>query len=100
MSTNQADRVIGSREPFVPAAPYELVIGGEAVVAGGGFDAIDPSNGQAWATIPQAGEAEVNAAVAAARAAGKSWARTSAEVRQELLWRLADAVEAEPDRWA
>src|SRR4029079_8686204 len=55
---------------------------------------------QAWATIPQAGEAEVNAAVAAARAAGKSWARTSAEVRQELLWRLADALESEPERWA
>jgi acyl-CoA reductase-like NAD-dependent aldehyde dehydrogenase len=99
-STNQTDAPTGSREPFVPAAPYELVIGGETVAAGDGFEAIDPSSGQAWATIPQAGEAEVNAAVAAARAAGKEWGRTSAEVRQAMLWALADAVEAEPERWA
>jgi acyl-CoA reductase-like NAD-dependent aldehyde dehydrogenase len=100
MSTNQTDAPTGSREPFAPAAPYEMVIGGEAVAASAGFDAIDPSSGQAWATIPQAGAEDVSAAVAAARAAGKSWGRTSGEVRQAMLWALADAVEAEPERWA
>jgi acyl-CoA reductase-like NAD-dependent aldehyde dehydrogenase len=100
MSTNQADAPTGSREPFVPAAPYELLIGGEAVTAAESFDAIDPSSGRAWATIPQAGSAEVDAAVAAARAAGKEWGRTSGEVRQAMLWALADAVEGDPERWA
>ena len=99
-STDQTDAPTGSREPFAPAAPYELVIGGEAVAAPDGFDAIDPSSGLAWATIPQAGAAEVDAAVAAARAASKEWGRTSAEVRQAMLWALADAVESEPERWA
>jgi aldehyde dehydrogenase (NAD+) len=100
MSPNQTEAPSGAREPFVPAAPYELLIGGEAVAASEGFDAVDPSSGRPWATIPQAGEAEVDAAVVAARAAAKSGGRTSAEVRQEMLWRLADALEAEPERWA
>jgi acyl-CoA reductase-like NAD-dependent aldehyde dehydrogenase len=89
-----------ARRPYEPSGPYELVIGGEAVTATDHFDAVDPSNGRPWATIAQASLAEVEDAVAAARAAAKSWGRTSAEVRQELLWRLADAVEAEPGPWA
>jgi acyl-CoA reductase-like NAD-dependent aldehyde dehydrogenase len=99
MSTTQ-DQATAAREPFVPATPYEMLIGGEEVAAGERFDAIDPSTGQPWTTIPQAGKAEVDAAVAAARAAGKAWARSSAETRQALLWQLADMVEAEPEHWA
>src|ERR1700744_6032293 len=99
MSTEQTSAT-RTREPFVPAAPYEMVIGGESVAASGGVGPVDPSSGRPWATIPQAGEAEVNAAVAAARAAAKGWAAASAETRQLMLWRLADAVEAEPERWA
>jgi acyl-CoA reductase-like NAD-dependent aldehyde dehydrogenase len=99
-STEAGEATTEARRPYEPSGPYELVIGGEAVAAGEGFDAVDPSSGQAWATIPQAGEGDVNAAVAAAKAAAKEWGRSSAETRQALLWQLAEMVESEPEHWA
>jgi acyl-CoA reductase-like NAD-dependent aldehyde dehydrogenase len=89
-----------TRAAFVPSGPYGLHVGGEEVAVAERFDAIDPSVGAPWAEIPQASAADVERAVAAARGAFASWRRSSPATRQELLWRLADAVEAEPERWA
>jgi len=89
-----------SRAAYVPSGPYGLHIGGEEVPSGNRFDAIDPSVGTPWAEIPQASADDVNHAVAAARAAFPAWRRTTLATRQDMLWRLADAVVADPQRWA
>ncbi len=79
--------------------PYPLVIAGEEVSTGADFAAVDPSTGTEWARLTQAGEAEVGAAVAAARRAFETWRDTGPALRQELLLRIADAIEAAADRW-
>jgi acyl-CoA reductase-like NAD-dependent aldehyde dehydrogenase len=88
------------RRAFVPSADYDLVIGGESVAATETFDAVDPSVGTPWARIAQGTPQDVDAAVAAARGAFASWRRTTPAQRQEVLWRMADRVEADADRWA
>ena len=79
--------------------PYPLVIAGEEVSTGASFAAIDPSTGAEWALLTQAGEAEVAAAVTAARRAYETWRDTGPALRQELLLRIADAIEAAADTW-
>jgi (Z)-2-((N-methylformamido)methylene)-5-hydroxybutyrolactone dehydrogenase len=55
----------------VAVPDYQLLIGGEWVdaVSGETFETVDPATGAAWARVPEAGEADVDAAVRAARAA-------------------------------
>ncbi len=88
------------RDPFAPDAPYALRIGGEEIATVAHFDAIDPSTGETWTRLPQADAEQVAAAVQAARRAFPSWRRTTPATRQQLLWQMADAVEADPARWA
>jgi betaine-aldehyde dehydrogenase len=57
-------------------------------------DVLDPSTGAATATAPVSGPADVDRAVAAARAAFESWSRTTPAERARALLRLADAVES------
>ena len=79
--------------------PYPLVIGGEEVSTGAEFAAVDPSTGSEWARLTQAGEGEVAQAVAAARRAFERWRDTGPALRQELLLRIADAIEASAGKW-
>jgi aldehyde dehydrogenase (NAD+) len=88
------------REAHRPDEPYRLFVAGEWVTARATFGAVDPSVGAAWAEIPEAGREQVEDAVAAARKAFTGWRRSSLAVRQEALWRMADRIEADPDRWA
>ncbi|XVQ09792.1 aldehyde dehydrogenase family protein [Spirillospora sp. CA-255316] len=90
----------GRREPHRPDEPYRLFVAGEWVTARETFDAVDPGVGTAWAAIPEAGREQVEDAVAAARKAFTGWRRSSLAARQEALWRMADRIEADPDRWA
>lgn len=91
---------VPARAAFVPAGDYELLIGGEALPARATFDAVDPSVGVPWARIAQGTPEDVEAAVAAARRAFPAWRRTTPAQRQEILWRMAERVEGDPDRWA
>lgn len=70
-------------------------IDGEYVASASGrtFDKLDPSNGQVFARVFEAGEAEVDAAVRAARAALKGpWARMSVAERGAILHKVADGI--------
>ena len=60
------------------------------------FDVLDPSTEAVIATVPDSGEAEVDAAVAAARRAFDEgpWGRTTAQERGRVLFRLAERVRA------
>ena len=53
--------------------------------AGTDFPVIDPSNEEAFATISLGGEADTNAAVAAAKAAFPKWRKSSKAERLELM---------------
>jgi aldehyde dehydrogenase (NAD+) len=59
-----------------------------------------PGTGEAQATVPIAGAAEVDRAVAAAKRAFVEWRATRPTVRRDLLMRLADLVEAHGEEFA
>ena len=77
------------------------VAGGE-VAATATFESFDPFTAKPWALIPADGPDQVNAAVAAAKAAFKArdWAGLTATARGKLLNRLADLIFANADRLA
>jgi phenylacetaldehyde dehydrogenase len=81
-----------------------MLIGGHWLAAAGGesFADLDPSNGERLAEVPAGGAADVDAAVAAARAALRDgpWRTMSPDERSRILWRLADLVERHADELA
>ncbi|MFF9033587.1 aldehyde dehydrogenase family protein [Streptomyces iakyrus] len=82
----------------------DLLIDGKQVPAcdGRSFTVLDPSDGTAIAQVALAGEADVNQAVAAARAAFTSpaWAGMRAADRGRILYRIAEAIRCQGERLA
>ncbi len=79
---------------------YDLYINGAFVPSTSGerFDARNPFSGEVHATIAQASDAEVAAAVAAARECfEQTWRKTSGLERGRLMHRLADLLERDAD---
>src|SRR3954453_11065857 len=90
---------------FLAADTHELLIGGERVAAADGrtFDTPDPSTGERLATVEFAGEADVDRAVQAARAAfepGSDWRKMSAADRGRRIAALAALIESHGDQLA
>jgi len=79
---------------------YQLYIDGRWTDGGDTrFPAINPYLQEPWATIPQASEAQVQEAIAAARRAFDSgWRATNGLERGRLLLRLSELMEANADR--
>jgi phenylacetaldehyde dehydrogenase len=79
------------------ANPHRAFIGGKWVDAESGktFATYDPGTGQVIAEVAECDTADVNKAVAAARAAFESgpWPRVSGSDRTRMMWRLADLIE-------
>ncbi len=73
---------------------FRLLIGGKLVAGAGSFDVINPATEQVVAACPRADLAQLNQAVAAAKAAFPSWAATPLAERARLLVKLADAIDA------
>jgi aminomuconate-semialdehyde/2-hydroxymuconate-6-semialdehyde dehydrogenase len=69
-------------------------IGGQRVASAQTFDDVSPLDGQVIATVSRGGQAEVDAAVAAAKDAFAGWSRTPPAERADILRRVADGVEA------
>jgi aldehyde dehydrogenase (NAD+) len=61
------------------------------------FEVVDPTTEQVIATIPAGSLADVEPAVAAAKAALADWARTTPAARADLLGRVAELLEARKD---
>jgi acyl-CoA reductase-like NAD-dependent aldehyde dehydrogenase len=72
-----------------------LLIGGDRIASasGGSYEHHNPATGLMQATVPLAGVAEVEAAVAAARAALPVWRATPIPERIAILLRLADLLD-------
>ncbi|MBP1326701.1 acyl-CoA reductase-like NAD-dependent aldehyde dehydrogenase [Leucobacter exalbidus] len=84
-----------------PTLPLlEHIIGGERVAGNTTLPVFDPSTGKEIAAQAVATEQHVDMAVNAASLAFKTWRRTSAAERSELLHKLADAVAAEQENFA
>src|SRR6185436_13874629 len=81
---------------------YDLYIdGGWAKPKSGKyFDTTNPYSGETWAKIAQAGADDVNAAVAAAKAAFEGWSNMKASARGRILMKLADLIEANAEKLA
>lgn len=75
---------------------YDLWINGEFVPSASGqtFDSVNPANGKKLTRIAKAGQADVDAAVEAARAAYKgAWGKTSPRERGKYLFRIARMIQ-------
>ena len=57
-------------------------------------EVVNPATGQAYATAPLSGAADVDAAMAAAAAAFPTWRDATPGTRQRILLKIADALEA------
>ncbi len=76
------------------ARPQPLRIGGREVAADATHEVVDPSSEAVVTSVAGAGPAEVDLAVAAARAAFEGpWGGMGPDERARLLWRLAQMIE-------
>ena len=93
---------IGSTTPPSGRTNYVHYIGGRPVAPGGGaqFPTVNPYTGDVWATIARGDAADVDKAVAAARAALPGWAGLKPSARGRALMKLADRIEAHAPRLA
>ena len=64
------------------------------------FDVLNPATGEVLATLPIAGQAEVDAAVARAKEAQKEWASRTGTERGRILRRAADILRERNDELA
>ncbi|MGI5348517.1 gamma-aminobutyraldehyde dehydrogenase [Streptomyces sp. CA-250714] len=58
---------------------------------------VNPATGEAYATAPLSGAADVDAAMAAAEAAFPAWRDATPGTRQQAILKIADALEARAD---
>ena len=68
------------------------LINGQSVSNGPRFETINPATQEVLAQVASGGEAEVNAAVAAAKAAFPKWAHTPAPERAKVMRRLGELI--------
>jgi aldehyde dehydrogenase (NAD+) len=68
--------------------------GWSAASDGATFESIDPSRGEPWLSVAEAGPADVDRAVLAARSAVDGpWGRVNAADRARVLWRIAELID-------
>lgn len=79
---------------------YKLLIGGALVDGESTMDVINPATEGVLAVCPRASVAQLDAAVAAGKAAFPAWARLSMDERRAMILKLADAIEARGDAFA
>lgn len=77
--------------------PHKLLINGEQcdALSGRTLDVYNPATGEVITQVPAGDKADIDAAVAAARAAfdDSAWSRMKPGERERLLWRFADLIE-------
>ena len=79
---------------------FNLYIGGKAVKGATTMPVLNPATEEVVAMCPRANEAQLNEAVAAAKAAFPAWSKTPIAERRALLLKIADGVERRADEIA
>jgi betaine-aldehyde dehydrogenase len=84
------------------ARTYQLFIGGKFIDSRDRktFPVYDPSTEEVIAYAPEAGPADVDTAVKAAKEAFETWSQTTAQERGRVLFRLAERIRKEADSLA
>ena len=72
---------------------YRLLINGELVPGDRTMDVINPATESVLAACPRASEAQLNAAVAAAKAAFPAWSATPIDERKRVVNAIADVIQ-------
>ena len=88
---------------FLDGAPKQLMIGGSWVPAASGrtVPTINPATGEELAQVAEGDTADIDRAVAAARAAlAGPWAKFTPADRQAILLRLADLMQSRADEFS
>jgi succinate-semialdehyde dehydrogenase/glutarate-semialdehyde dehydrogenase len=75
----------------------QLYIDGQWLDGNGTLDVIDPSDGSVIAKVSTAGDAQIEAALAAAHRAAPAWAKTAPRVRAEMLRKAFELMIQEAD---
>ena len=86
--------------PELPASTLLIGTDSPTATSGGTYDHIFAGTGQVDATIPLAGDAEIDRAVQAAHEAQREWMSWPAERRRDALIKLADLVAEEFSEFA
>ena len=73
---------------------YPNLINGEMVTTEASLDVVNPANEQVIGRVPACGAAELDRAVAAARAAFKTWSKTPVDDRRAVIRNMASAINA------
>lgn len=73
---------------------YPNLINGELVTTEAALDVVNPANEQVIGRVPACGAAELDRAVAAARAAFKTWSKTPVDDRRAVIRNMAAAIDA------
>ena len=76
---------------------YKNLINGEMVGADEWLDVINPANEEVVGQVPACGASQLDEAVAAARAAFKTWKNTSFEERQAVCMAISGAIKENAD---
>lgn len=79
---------------------FKLLIDGRLVPGNASLDVIDPATEEVIAKAPRADRAQLDEAIAAAKAAFPAWAARPISERAALLVKVADALEARRDEFA
>lgn len=79
---------------------YEMTINGRGVAGAATIDVINPATGEVFATAPDCSAQQLDEAVAAAKAAYKTWRVTPIEERQAMLRKASEAVTANAEALA
>lgn len=100
---NQLDKISARARKFIES-DHRILIGGEwrSAQSGNFTPIIDPSTGGEIGKFADAGEADADAAIAAARAAFDSgeWRNTPPAERAKILWRIADLITENAEKLA
>ncbi|TVS13346.1 MAG: aldehyde dehydrogenase family protein [Gammaproteobacteria bacterium] len=79
---------------------YKLLINGELVAGDQSMDVLNPATEAVLARCSRASEGQLNAAVAAAKAAFPAWGETSIDERKRVVNAIADVIEANANELA
>ena len=83
-----------------PSPEYKLLIDGELKAGAASLDVINPATGKLLTRCARADRAQLEAAIAAAKAAFPAWSRTPIQARRQALLKVADALESRVTEFA